>query len=70
MTTSIINGLDQIIEEYHPLSYKELMDVATLWVETAMKLSEKNIRLMQYLLREQDRRWNAEESELPALMAV
>jgi len=51
-------GLDQIIDQFNPLSYKELMDVVTVWVDTAMQLSEKNIRLMQYLVRAQEKRWN------------
>lgn len=51
-------GLDKIIDQFNPLSYKELMDVVTVWVDTAMQLSEKNIRLMQYLVRAQEKRWD------------
>lgn len=51
-------GLEKIIDQYHPLSYKELIDVTTVWVDTAMQLSDKNIRLMQYLVRAQEKRWD------------
>lgn len=51
-------GLDRIIDQFNPLSYKELMDVVTVWVDTAMQLSEKNIRLMQYLVQAQEKRWD------------
>ncbi len=54
-------GLDRVIEQFNPLTYKELIDVVSVWVETAMKLSEKNLRLMEYLLSAQERRWVHEE---------
>jgi len=33
------------------------MDVIVLWVDTAMQLSDKNLRLMEYLIRAQEKRW-------------
>lgn len=50
-------GLDKVVEQYNPLSYSELTNVIDLWVDTAMQLSQKNIRLMQYLVRAQEKRW-------------
>jgi DSF synthase len=50
-------GLDQVIEQFNPLTYKEMLDSIEIWVDTAMQLSEKNLRLMEYLLRAQERRW-------------
>jgi DSF synthase len=58
-------GLDRIVDQFNPLSYKELMDVVTVWVDTAMQLSEKNIRLMQYLVRAQEKRWDDEPNVVP-----
>ena len=55
--SSGFQALDRVIEQFNPLSYKELLDVVTVWVDTAMQLSEKNIRLMQYLVRAQEKRW-------------
>jgi DSF synthase len=55
--SSGFQALDRVIEQFNPLSYKELLDVVTVWVDTAMHLSEKNIRLMQYLVRAQEKRW-------------
>jgi DSF synthase len=57
-------GLDAVIEQFNPLTYKELTDVVAVWVETAMKLSGKNQRLMEFLLFAQERRWVRKESTL------
>jgi len=53
-------GLDRVVEQYNPLSYRELTNVIDLWVDTAMQLSPKNIKLMQYLVRAQEKRWGKE----------
>lgn len=52
-------GLEKVMEQFNPLSYKELMDVVNIWVDTAMKLSGKNLRLMEYLVNAQNKRWSA-----------
>lgn len=52
-------GFEKVVEQFNPISYKELMDVVTIWVDTAMKLSEKNLRLMGYLVNAQNRRWSS-----------
>ncbi len=51
-------GLEKVMEQFNPLSYKELMDVVNIWVDTAMKLSGKNLRLMEYLVNAQNKRWS------------
>lgn len=50
-------GVDILAEQFNPLTYKELLDVIVLWVDTAMQLSEKNLRLMEYLIKAQEKRW-------------
>ncbi len=50
-------GVDILAEQFNPLTYKELLDVIVLWVDTAMQLSDKNLRLMEYLIRAQEKRW-------------
>ncbi len=51
------HGLERIVEQYNPLSYQELLDVVTVWVDTGMQLSNKNLRLMEYLVAAQEKRW-------------
>jgi len=57
-------ALDKVVDQFNPISYKELMDVVTIWVDTAMQLSGKNIRLMEYLVRAQEKRWGQSEEDL------
>lgn len=55
-------GVEMLADNFNPLTYKELLDVIVLWVDTAMQLSDKNLRLMEYLVRAQEKRWvNSEE---------
>jgi DSF synthase len=56
-------GIDILADQFNPLTYKELLDVIVLWVDTAMQLSEKNIRLMEYLIRAQEKRWVNNEKD-------
>ncbi len=50
-------GLQQVMDHFNPVSHQELLDIADVWVDAAMRLSPKNIRLMQYLVHAQERRW-------------
>lgn len=45
----------QITRRVHPISYSELADVVDLWVETAMQLSETDLRRMERLAAAQTR---------------
>ena len=56
-------GVDILADQFNPLTYKELFDVIILWVDTAMQLSEKNIRLMEYMIRAQEKRWVNSEKD-------
>lgn len=40
-----------------PVSLRELIEVADLWVETALKLGPADLRKMRHLAKAQDRRW-------------
>ena len=41
----------------NPITRKELIDIADLWVETALSLSPGDLRRMRHLAMAQDRRW-------------
>jgi len=53
-------GLDKVVEQYNPLTHEELTNVIDLWVDTVLQLSQKNIRLMQYLVQAQEKRWGSD----------
>ncbi len=51
------HGLERAMAEVNPVSYEELSNIVTIWVDTALKLSDKSLRLMEYLLDAQNKRW-------------
>lgn len=56
-------ALDKALDRVQPISREELTDIVDLWVDTAMKLSEKNLRLMGYLLKAQQNRWGNQANQ-------
>ncbi len=65
------NGLQAIrrVREYlNPLTYDELMDVAVIWVDAALNLTERDLRMMSKLVGAQNRLKPAKDS--PALALV
>lgn len=46
----------QMRERVNPLNYPELKDIVDLWVESAMNLEEKNLKIMERLVKAQTRR--------------
>jgi DSF synthase len=58
-------ALQHVRQKVNPISWEELMEVCAYWVETTMKITEKDLRLMNRLVRAQDRKVQQDE---PALM--
>lgn len=44
----------RVRQRLHPVSYDELTGISHIWVDTALRLGERDIRLMQRLLKAQD----------------
>lgn len=51
-------GLERAMAEVNPISYEELAAIINIWVDTALQVSSKNRRLMEYLLDVQNKRWD------------
>ena len=47
-----------------PVDYQQLLDIGDLWVDTAFNLSEKDLRMMQRLVRSQER-FTSQDNHLP-----
>jgi len=56
-------ALEMVRREVEPVTHEELMRVVGIWADAALRLSERDIRLMERLVRAQDR--NAETTDLP-----
>ena len=42
-------------QRYHPVTNEELMDIADMWVDAAMHVRAKDLRIMEMLVKSQDR---------------
>lgn len=49
-------AMQKVMARTEPVDYDELLDVCKIWVEAAMGLSEKDLKMMQRLVRAQDRK--------------
>lgn len=50
-----ITALQKVRRQVQPICYEELLDIALLWVDTALKLEERELRIMERLVRAQNR---------------
>ncbi|RMG58880.1 MAG: enoyl-CoA hydratase [Deltaproteobacteria bacterium] len=48
-------SLVRVRQRVNPVTREELIDVADMWVETAMKIGERELKIMERLVRAQDR---------------
>jgi len=48
-------AIHRVRRRLFPLHYEELLDVADIWVDTAMQVGPREIRLMERLARSQER---------------
>lgn len=48
--------LGHVRRHYNAVPYEELLDITTLWVDAAMQLGESELRIMNRLVRAQDRK--------------
>jgi DSF synthase len=56
-------AVQHVRQKVHPISYEDLLDVVTYWVDTTMQATEKDLKLMQRLVRAQDRRETSIQQE-------
>ena len=53
------NGMQAVFscrQHFQPVKYEELLDITSVWVDAAMRLEEKDLKLMSRLVRSQFRR--------------
>jgi DSF synthase len=53
---NVLAALARVGRRCHPVSYDELLDIADIWVATALGLSETDLRRMERLASAQQRR--------------
>ena len=53
------SALKNVREKLHPITHEELIEISKYWVEIAMNLSDRDLKLMQRLVRAQNRKAEA-----------
>ena len=61
-------GFEQVRREFDPITREELSRIVDIWIDTAMKLSERDLKMMERLVRAQSR--NASENASSAMPAI
>jgi DSF synthase len=60
------NGMQAVFscrQHFHPISYDEMLNIANVWVNAALRLEEKDLKLMNRFLRSQIQRLQADVAE-------
>lgn len=47
-------ALQQVRQRFHPINYQELVDVAEIWVDAALRLKERDLRMIDRLVNAQE----------------
>jgi DSF synthase len=48
-------AVHKVRRTYHPISYDELMRIVTIWVDAALQLGERDLRVMERIARTQEK---------------
>lgn len=48
-------AIQRVRQRFNPVTYQELIDITTIWVDSALKLTEKDLKVMDRLVRSQER---------------
>ena len=46
-------AMQKVVDYCHPLFYRELLDIVSIWVDAALKLTDKDLKTMSYLVKKQ-----------------
>ena len=60
-------GVQNARQCLNPVTYQELMDITSIWVETALQLREKDIRVMERFVRSQQKQFGKYEQSHRAI---
>ena len=58
-----LNAIEQVRQRLFPLAYQELDDIVSIWVDAAMRLTERDLRTMERLVAAQERMLAGEQHE-------
>lgn len=56
-------AIQQVRQRYNPITYEELMDVIRIWVDAALGLTEKDLKIMDRFVRSQEKAFLPNQEE-------
>ena len=56
-------AIQQVRQRYNPVTYQELIDITAIWVDSALRLTEKDLKVMDRLVRSQERNFTQPQEE-------
>lgn len=62
-------AIQRVRQRFNPVTYQELIDITTIWVESALNLTEKDLKVMDRLVRSQEKLF-LERKEQPLQLNV
>ncbi len=61
-------ALQKAKQRFNPVTYQELMDITAIWVDAAMQLSEKDLKVMDRFVRSQQKLFENGEPAQPSIL--
>lgn len=56
-------AIQQVRRRFNPITYQELIDITTIWVKAALKLTEKDLKVMDRLVRSQEKLFSPQKEQ-------
>lgn len=56
-------AVQRVKQRFNPVTYHELMDITTIWVDAALKLGEKDLKIMDRFVRSQEKLFGQQASD-------
>lgn len=63
-------AIQRVRQRYNPVTYEELIDITNIWVNAALSLTDKDLKVMDRLVRSQERNFVRSQEEQPRLHAA
>ena len=63
-------GIEAVARQMNPLTHEELMRVVELWADTALKLTDRDLKMMERIVRAQQRRASDEPAAFASMSNV
>jgi DSF synthase len=56
-------AIQQVRQRFNPVTYDEMVDVVRIWVDAALRLTEKDLKVMDRFVRSQEKAFLPQEKE-------